>query len=376
MFSTMGWSEAARAKSSGGSLSYYSHRESAADNQDSEKSASRQTKTVTTSTSKSQGYVVKKGDTLAGIARANNTTVAKLAKQNGLSGSGVLKIGQKMSIPGKQISVVQTKPAPAKVQPKSESAPEAESPKPKTKISYGKYVVKKGDNVERLAEKYGVEADDILMANNLPDNARLKVGRELTIPSKNRPANSTTESKSKTQPTSRENYSITGQETFYGLSQKYNCTVEEIQAANPNVNPNQLRPGIVLKIPVRNQKTLPEPARPQNEMAQELEPETQFSPQQLHSGRNTPQAKTGPKEVEESAYMPEEDLVVRDAQDPYMDYELQPGDNWDFLTSKFKVSKAELQKINGLKGNDQPTGRIQVPRNRYLTSKRNAERLG
>jgi LysM repeat protein len=47
-------------------------------------------------------YTVKKGDTLSKIASLFSTSVSTLARYNGISASGVLKIGQKLKIPAKQ----------------------------------------------------------------------------------------------------------------------------------------------------------------------------------------------------------------------------------------------------------------------------------
>ncbi|MDH3346094.1 MAG: LysM peptidoglycan-binding domain-containing protein, partial [Kiritimatiellaceae bacterium] len=47
-----------------------------------------------------QTYVVKKGDTLSGIASMYGTTWKKLAEYNSLSNPNKLLVGQKLSIPG------------------------------------------------------------------------------------------------------------------------------------------------------------------------------------------------------------------------------------------------------------------------------------
>lgn len=45
-------------------------------------------------------YIVKKGDTLSAIARANNTTVQKLADINGISNPNLIYVGQKIKLTG------------------------------------------------------------------------------------------------------------------------------------------------------------------------------------------------------------------------------------------------------------------------------------
>ena len=58
------------------------------------------TKTADTYSSQvpSQVYVVKKGDTLYGIARRHGTTVSKLCRLNGISENAILRIGQKIRL--------------------------------------------------------------------------------------------------------------------------------------------------------------------------------------------------------------------------------------------------------------------------------------
>jgi LysM repeat protein len=64
-------------------------------------------------------YVVEKGDTLYGIARKNNLTVAELMNLNNLSSSDVIKIGQKLKI--KTVPVISEAPKNDKTDSKSNS---------------------------------------------------------------------------------------------------------------------------------------------------------------------------------------------------------------------------------------------------------------
>ena len=68
--------------------------------------------------SKSEKYVIKRGDTLSGIARKHHTTIAKIRKENGLKKGATLKLGKVLKVPKnsyvqstkkKRIKVVQVK---------------------------------------------------------------------------------------------------------------------------------------------------------------------------------------------------------------------------------------------------------------------------
>lgn len=111
---------------------------------------------------------VKKGDSLAKIAKANNTTVDQLTRANNLSGS-FLKIGQVLKLPDQK--AVASKPTPAPVfQEKGVSSPEY-------------YTVKAGDSPWGIAVKHHMKTEELLRLNHLnEENARkLKPGDHLRI---------------------------------------------------------------------------------------------------------------------------------------------------------------------------------------------------
>ncbi len=77
-------------------------------------------------------HVVNRGDTLISIARHNHISVAELAKANSLSPTAPLKIGTRITVPGKTAAAVApaagavpAAPAVAAVEPKSAPAPAA-----------------------------------------------------------------------------------------------------------------------------------------------------------------------------------------------------------------------------------------------------------
>lgn len=104
--------------------------------------------------------IVKKGDILEKIARANGTSVSKLMEINHLK-SPWLRIGQKLLVPKQS----------ARREPRAiESSPEF-------------YTVKKGDNLWIIASKFKVKVSDLKRLNHLDDESakRLKVNDQLRI---------------------------------------------------------------------------------------------------------------------------------------------------------------------------------------------------
>lgn len=109
-------------------------------------------------------YVVKKGDSLWSIASKNNITVSKLKSLNNLS-SNTLQIGQLLKLPTSN---------------NDNANNELTTP------NKNFYTVQKGDNLWLIANKYGTTVDKIKKANNLSTN-NLSIGQTLIIPSTNIP---------------------------------------------------------------------------------------------------------------------------------------------------------------------------------------------
>ncbi len=83
------------------------------------KDTNKTTATNTAASGKDSLYVVEKGDTLYGIARKNNLTVAELMNLNNLNSSDVIKIGQKLKI--KTVPVISEAPKNVKNDAKTET---------------------------------------------------------------------------------------------------------------------------------------------------------------------------------------------------------------------------------------------------------------
>lgn len=101
-------------------------------------------------------YIVKKGDSLWSIASKNNTTVDNIKKLNNLS-SNNLSVGQVLKL---------------SYDTKNEDIKESNI-----------YTVKKGDSLWLIANKYGTTVDELKSANNLKSNT-LSIGQTLIIPEK------------------------------------------------------------------------------------------------------------------------------------------------------------------------------------------------
>lgn len=123
-------------------------------------------------------YVVKAGDTLSGIARRSNSSVAQLCTLNGLQPAAPLKIGQKLRLPAAGTAPVA---AAAKTTAKPAAKPAA---KPSGKART--HTVQSGETLYAIARKHSVSPAALMQANKLtPQTAnKLRIGSTLTIPAK------------------------------------------------------------------------------------------------------------------------------------------------------------------------------------------------
>ena len=149
-------------------------------------------------------YVVKKGDTLYSIAMANNTTVDELKKVNNLT-SNILSTGQLLKIP-------------------SALLPEST------------YIVKKGDSLYSIANKYNTTIDELKRINNLTSNI-LSIGQVLKLPS-DKVSNIEKEENTIS-------YTVQKGDSLYSIAKKYDTTVDRLKQLN-NLKSNLLSIGQIL----------------------------------------------------------------------------------------------------------------------------------
>ncbi|MEK7786958.1 MAG: LysM peptidoglycan-binding domain-containing protein, partial [Chloroflexota bacterium] len=182
-------------------------------------------------------YTVQPGDNLYRIALKFNTTVAAIQAANGLT-TTTIRVGQVLIIPS---GTSGSSPAPT-AKPGATTAPSTNP---------GTYTVQPGDNLFRIALKFGTTVAAIQAANGLT-SATIRVGQVLKIPgaSGSSPAPTATKA-SASAPTAASNpgtYTVQPGDNLYRIALKFGTTVAAIQAAN-GLTSATIRVGQVLKIP-------------------------------------------------------------------------------------------------------------------------------
>ena len=159
-------------------------------------------------------YTIKAGDTLYFIARTYNTTVEAIMAINPGLDPYNLQIGQVICVPTMAPPVP---PCPGGFY----------------------YTIQPGDTLYLIGQRFNVTVDALIRANPGIDPNNLQIGQVICIPA------------SQPLPPCPGGfyYTIKAGDTLYNLAQQFNVTVSAIIAANPGIDPNNLRVGQIICIP-------------------------------------------------------------------------------------------------------------------------------
>ena len=102
---------------------------------------------------------VRPGDTLWELAQRHRTSVAALQRLNDLEGRATIYAGQTLKVPGT-----------------------AAAARPATRTVEGSHVVRPGENVTRIAKRYGTSPQWLIRRNRLPKDGTVVIGRRLAYP--------------------------------------------------------------------------------------------------------------------------------------------------------------------------------------------------
>lgn len=151
-------------------------------------------------------HVVEAGETLNGIANRSGVSPSALAQANGIEAPYIVRIGQKLEIPGaapKRVAsrVIESREAPAPVS--SGGSPETESV----------HVVTPGETLGGIAARAKVPRVLIAEANGLQPPFTVRVGQKLQIPR-------------------TRHYTVASGDTGFSIAMKYGMPWEQIATAN------------------------------------------------------------------------------------------------------------------------------------------------
>jgi len=181
-------------------------------------------------------YTIKKGDTMSDIATKYKIRNADIRRWNGLSSNRI--------IAGKTLKIYPNKNADETTNPEITTSKEFKSDDDGTVV----YVVKKGDTLGHIAEKYKIYASEIRDWNKM-SGSRINVGQELIIyPSRTKRDDSKKSQQAFANPSNNTNlHKVKEGESLWTIARKYNVRVGDIMKWN-SLTTDRIRPGAELKI--------------------------------------------------------------------------------------------------------------------------------
>lgn len=147
----------------------------------------------------SKFYIVQSGDSLFSIAMKYNTTVDSLKKLNSIRRGRILKVGAKIRLPA-DVSDNKDDHIDKKNQ-NSQDSSQKKINKQRRQIAVAKgvvvkakqkkqpkktyHIVKRGENLEKIADRYDIGMADIKSKNKIKNSSKILVGQRILIPTVN-----------------------------------------------------------------------------------------------------------------------------------------------------------------------------------------------
>lgn len=190
-------------------------------------------------------YRVRRGDNMRSVARRLGVSPATIMKSNGLR-SQRLRVGQtlRVNVPIVTRQTTSSRPSTARSTP--------DTPVASTKF----YVVRKGDTLYSIANRYGISASALRNANNISGN-NISVGQRLTInasgtPTKRHVVLEEVPAKLQKQVNKRPlankaTYKVRKGDTLFSIASAANMSVNQLKKLN-GIRNNNLKVGQTLKL--------------------------------------------------------------------------------------------------------------------------------
>ena len=124
--------------------------------------------------------------------------------------------------------------------------------------STGTYTLRRGDTLAKVARKLGVPMDALAKANGIADVNKVRAGQTLVVPKPAKPAPAggaapvpvAAVRPAATAATVLARHQVQPGETLSAIAKRYGTTVAELQRLNDLANPNRVREGRALAVPV------------------------------------------------------------------------------------------------------------------------------
>ncbi len=167
-------------------------------------------------------YKVENGDTIFSIARKFKVSISDLQKSNKFTSNYLIHPGDSVKIP--LVSYEEAAKKAVKM----------------NKLTV--YIVKNGDTLSEIAEKFNMPLEKLRKINNFKKSPKIKIGMELNVVGTKRILK---ERKHSTR------YQVKRGDTLWSISKKFNLTMSELKLLNPKVRRRGLKKGSIINVSKR-----------------------------------------------------------------------------------------------------------------------------
>ncbi|WP_299198257.1 LysM peptidoglycan-binding domain-containing protein [Thermocrinis sp.] len=261
-------------------------------------------------------HKVKSGESIEKIAKNYGVSVQELLKANKNIKPNKLKVGESLCIP-QRIS--------AKAQ------------------DYAIYKVKKGDTLQSIAEKFGVDVQELKSFNNLKSE-KVKEGQEIKIPAKG------TAKKQKKETQEYGTYVVQKSAKLEHVAKKLGVSQRELEELNPELKGKWLKKGTVVKVPKQEQK---KEKREESYTVYKIKKGGRLEHVAKNLGvpkeeleRLNPELKGKWLSAGTEVKVPIKAKKEEEPRVPYKTYVVQRGAKLEHVAKKLGVSQRELEELN------------------------------
>lgn len=183
-------------------------------------------------------YEVRRGDTVASIARQFSTTTAVVRELNGMGMDDKPVIGGWLHVPSADV-----------VLPEKAARAAALFDRPgrmggRRSARAGVHVVRRGDTLYGIAHRMGTDVHTLARLNNMDVGDTLHAGQHLVVSSRAGHDTSSRGARASATGTGRQvTYTVRAGDTLYGIARLLQVTVRDLLGWNSAVSSNALRPG-------------------------------------------------------------------------------------------------------------------------------------
>lgn len=186
-------------------------------------------------------YNVQRGDTIANIATANNTTPEVLRHLNGMDSNEKPVVGATLMVPSATVALPEKALRAALLVDRPQSARGRRSSR------HGAHVVRRGDTLYAIAHRLGTDVNTLAKLNNMEINDPLRAGQRLVVSPKPSAGKSSARSGGASGATAaggrQVTYTVRRGDTLYGIARLLQVTLHDLLGWNDMSAGSSIHPG-------------------------------------------------------------------------------------------------------------------------------------